>query len=109
MSNILFIRIHIIHICYPRGARRLRYFLAVAEELSFTRAAAQIQMAKPPLSAQIQVLESELGAQLFDRSRRAITLTAAGRALVPKARRLLADAGRRPASSGTPPTARSAA
>jgi DNA-binding transcriptional LysR family regulator len=72
--------------------RHLWYFVAVAEALSFSRAAERVGIAQPPLSQQIQKLEGLVGCALFDRSGRRVRLTEAGARLVPEARRLLADA-----------------
>src|SRR4051794_1546439 len=77
--------------------RKLRYFVAVAEELHFGRAAERLHIAQPVLSRQIRALEDELRAQLFERTKRATELTPAGRQLLDDARPLLAaaDATRR--------------
>jgi DNA-binding transcriptional LysR family regulator len=74
--------------------RQLRYFLAVAEERRFARAAERLHIAAPSLSQQIQALERELRATLFDRSPQHVVLTAAGEALVPRARVIMAEAER---------------
>ncbi|MFI6848318.1 LysR substrate-binding domain-containing protein [Kitasatospora sp. NBC_00085] len=71
--------------------QQLRYFLAVAETRHFTRAADAAHVAQPSLSQQIRALERELGAELFHRTRGNIALTDAGEALLPLARRILAD------------------
>jgi len=69
--------------------RHLRYFIAVAEELNFTRAAARLRTAQPSLSQQIRQLEKSVGAQLLDRSRHHVTLTNAGRIFLRQARDIL--------------------
>jgi len=74
--------------------RRLKYFVELARELNFSRAAQRLNITQPPLSRQIQQLETELGLKLFIRNKRSVYLTDAGRALLPEAQSLVAQTDR---------------
>jgi DNA-binding transcriptional LysR family regulator len=76
----------------PPELRLIRYFVAVAEEQHFTRAAKRLHIAQPPLSAAVRQLEQQLGVALLDRRSRSVQLTAAGELLLVKGRELLAAA-----------------
>ena len=69
--------------------KQLRYFVAVARERNFSRAAEMLNMAQPPLSRQIQLLEAELGTELIDRSVRPLKLTSTGRLFLKQAEQIL--------------------
>jgi DNA-binding transcriptional LysR family regulator len=75
--------------CLCVELRHLRYFVAVGEELSFTRAAEKLHLAQPSLSRQIQDLEEELGVRLLNRTRQGVSLTNSGKSFLADARRVV--------------------
>src|SRR6202030_2331726 len=74
----------------PMELRHLRYFIAVADELSFTKAAQKLRLAQPSLTRQVRNLEDEIGVRLLNRANNRITLTDEGRAFLFDAKKLLA-------------------
>jgi len=72
--------------------RHLRYFIAVAEELNFSRAAERLHVSQPPLSRQIRSLEAELKVKLLDRNTQGVRLTRVGHAVLARSRKLVRDA-----------------
>jgi DNA-binding transcriptional LysR family regulator len=77
----------------PVELRHVRYFIAVAEYLNFSKAAQQLHIAQPPLSRQIRQLEEDLGVTLFLRNKRSVALTKAGQIFLDEARKLIVQAG----------------
>src|SRR5881628_1385507 len=77
---------------HPLSLRQLQYAQAVAQELSFRKAAERCRVSQPALSSQLAELEGALGVRLFERDRKRVLITAAGRELLTRARRVLLEA-----------------